>query len=340
MAATTAEGEIIIVEENEQKQVIDNAFGTDEIYNVTAIREFSKGFIVASDKGHMAMWVRAEENNQSTNKEGQLFDFVRSWKLFKNESQPNTPVISIDISPQQEEYIAAACANNNIYLTNYKSIGFNEGMDKEVKVDQVSKGFHSGPITAMDVAVQRPLIVTCSREDSTIRIWNYYKFTCEQARIITTMDESAMSKQVKPLLTVAMHPSGYYMAAGFMDKIRIYHILHDSIKTFRNVEIKHCNRIKFSNGGQYFVAVDQRHVYMYHSYTLKRLGGKEQIQSTQISDIVWNQDDTCVALVALDGYIYRFKTVGGLQKLNEGVISDRQTMFNGVQFTADPGDEY
>jgi len=26
-------------------------------------------------------------------------------------------------------------------------------MDKEVKVDQLAKGFHSGPITAMDIAV-------------------------------------------------------------------------------------------------------------------------------------------------------------------------------------------
>lgn len=35
-------------------------------------------------------------------------------------------------------------------------------MDKEVKVDEIAKGFHSGPITTMDVATQRPLIVTCS----------------------------------------------------------------------------------------------------------------------------------------------------------------------------------
>lgn len=78
-----------------------------------------------------------------------------------------------------EEYIAASCWNNNVYIVHVKSVGLNESMDKEVKVDQLAKGFHSGPITAMDVAVQRPLIVTCSREDSTIRIWNYYKNTCE-----------------------------------------------------------------------------------------------------------------------------------------------------------------
>ena len=96
MAATTQEGEIVIVEDFEEKQLIDNAFMTEDVHRVTCIREFSKGFVVGSDKGHMAMWVRSEENNQSTGKEGQLFDFVRTWRLSTVEM---APVVSIDISP-------------------------------------------------------------------------------------------------------------------------------------------------------------------------------------------------------------------------------------------------
>lgn len=69
MAATTADGQVIIIEDNTPKQTIDNAFGTEELYNISSIKEFSKGFILASDKGHMSMWVWSEENNQSTNKE-------------------------------------------------------------------------------------------------------------------------------------------------------------------------------------------------------------------------------------------------------------------------------
>lgn len=34
-----------------------------------------------------------------------------------------------------EEYIATSCRNNNIYIVHVKSIGLNESMDKEVKVD-------------------------------------------------------------------------------------------------------------------------------------------------------------------------------------------------------------
>jgi hypothetical protein len=89
VAATTAEGEIFIVENFEIKQYIENAFTSnstggaavaeeeDEIVNITAIKEFSKGFFVASDNGYMAMWVRSDENNSTSGK--QAYDFIRKW---------------------------------------------------------------------------------------------------------------------------------------------------------------------------------------------------------------------------------------------------------------------
>ena len=40
----------------------------------------------------------------------------------------------------------------------------------EVKVEIFCEGFHKGPITGMDVAIQRPLLVTCSKMDSSVRI--------------------------------------------------------------------------------------------------------------------------------------------------------------------------
>jgi hypothetical protein len=105
---------------------------------------------LGSDKGHCAMWVRSEENNASSSKDNLLFDFIRCWKLSTTEL---APVLSMDVNTQ-EEYLSLSCKNNNIYLVNIKSIGLNESMEKEVKIDQVSKGFHSGGITSMDIAVQ------------------------------------------------------------------------------------------------------------------------------------------------------------------------------------------
>ena len=246
---------MIVLENYEQKQLIENAFNSDDLYNITCVRAYSKGFFVASENGTMALWVRSDENNAATSgagKDSQLYDFIRKWQP---PATKGTRIISMCISPT-EEYVAAACKNNDVALVHVKSVGLNEDQSKDVKVDLMCRGFHSGPITRMDVAVQRPLLVTCSREDSTIRIWNYLTNTCELAREYYVLDDMTIKEAVKPLLTVAMHPSGYYMAAGFTDKIRIYHILHDELREFRNLEIKNCSQMRFSHGGQWFAAAD------------------------------------------------------------------------------------
>lgn len=80
--------------------------------------------------------------------------------------------------------------------------------------------------------------MTCSQDDSTIRLWNYYTFKCDLTREYFAHKEMMIVEAAKPLLTVAIHPSGYYIAAGFKDKIRIYHVLHDDLRIFRNIEKK------------------------------------------------------------------------------------------------------
>lgn len=37
----------------------------------------------------------------------------------------------------------------------------------------------------MDVALQRPLLITCSKADATIKVWNYNTFTCEVTKRLT-----------------------------------------------------------------------------------------------------------------------------------------------------------
>ena len=72
-----------------------------------------------------------------------------------------------------EETLAVAMQNNNIGIINVKSIWQSDGHNNEVKFNLICRGFHNGSITGLDVAIQRPIIATCSRDDSTIRLWNY-----------------------------------------------------------------------------------------------------------------------------------------------------------------------
>jgi WD40 repeat protein len=327
LAGCTSEGEIIILEEFMQKQIIENAFMSEQIYGVSCIQPYSKGFFIASDDGMMALWVRSEENNQSSNQENQNYDFIRRWSPVVTKG---TKIITMDVN-SSEEYVSAACSNNNIALVNIKSIGLNENLTRDVKVDLVSKGFHSGAISCIDVAVQRPLFVTCSQDDSTIRIWNYYTNKCEQVRELFAKDDTMILETVKPLLTVAIHPSGYYLAAGCKDKIRIYHILHDELRTFRCIERRLCSKLKFSNGGQYLACIVLKHIYIYKSYTLECIFS-EKISCLHVTDIRFSKNDTCLCIVSADGFMQRWIYDNGFTKLNDGAVCSKSIDFRSCCF--------
>lgn len=115
--------------------------------NVALIKPYSLGFFVASDNGYMALWVRSEENNSTSGK--QTFDFIRKWK---KDATKNVKILSLDVAPS-EDYIAISLENNNIGIVLTKSIGLNEDPNKEIKFDLVCKGFHSGQISSIDIAV-------------------------------------------------------------------------------------------------------------------------------------------------------------------------------------------
>ena len=95
--------------------------------------------------------------------------------------------------------------------------------------------------------------------------------SCELAREYYVLEDMAIREAAKPLISVAIHPSGYYLAASFIDKIRIYHILHDELRHYKNIEIKNCQKMKFCTGGHLFFAIDNKQIHIFNSYTLIRL---------------------------------------------------------------------
>lgn len=49
----------------------------------------------------------------------------------------------------------------------------------DIKFNYLSSGFHSGAIKEIHTCLQRPVVLTCSIEDQTIRLWNYLTSSCE-----------------------------------------------------------------------------------------------------------------------------------------------------------------
>jgi hypothetical protein len=53
----------------------------------------------------------------------------------------------------------------------------------------------------------------------------------------------------QPLNCIAVHPNGYMIAIGFFDKVRIFYIMQNELKIYREIQIVNCCEIRFSNGG-------------------------------------------------------------------------------------------
>jgi hypothetical protein len=77
------------------------------------------------------------------------------------------------------------------------------------------------------------------------------------AREYYVLEDKSIREAARPLISVAMHPSGYYMAASFIDKIRVHHILHDEFKPYKSIDIRYCKILKFSSGGHLLACVDE-----------------------------------------------------------------------------------
>jgi hypothetical protein len=56
------------------------------------------------------------------------------------------------VSPS-EDNLYLACKNNNIVKIDIKSIGLNEDHVPVVSHEKLCKGFHSGAVTSIDVAI-------------------------------------------------------------------------------------------------------------------------------------------------------------------------------------------
>ena len=68
------------------------------------------------------------------------------------------------------------------------------------------------------MCTRKPLIASCSK-DNTVRLWN---FKLHELELMKAFPEDMYS--------VALHPTGLQLAIGFVDKLRIYHVLVDELR--------------------------------------------------------------------------------------------------------------
>ena len=134
---------------------------------ITSLKSFARGFMACTKDGKFSIWVYVNDH----------FELQREWL-----PEVKWDVVDFSIALNQEQ-VAIAFSNQSIATVSLVHV-LSKSKDelelqrqmttvKPVRYEFIQEGFHSGPISSMDICTQRPLIATCCSVDSTIKIWNY-----------------------------------------------------------------------------------------------------------------------------------------------------------------------
>jgi len=169
-----------------------------------------------------------------------------------------------------------------------------------------------GPITGLDTCVRKPLIVTCGL-DCTVRVWNYVTHALEQIKKFAEEPHS-----------VAFHPSGLHVVVGFTDKLRLLNLLMGDLRVYREVPIKLCREVQFSEGGNFFSAVNGNIITVFDFYTCEKVVDLRG-HNSKVKALYWGNNDTSIVSCGQDGAVYQWDWYEG-KRLAEYV--QKGTVFN------------
>lgn len=188
----------------------------------------------------------------------------------------------------------------------------NEALIERIEYKVVAGGFHQGNVSVIDVCIQRPILVSMSKQDNTIRVWNYHTGNCEiiqdYTKNVKYIFSNSTSEHHTVLQSVAIHPMGFYLAIAQIDKVKVVHIMDSEFRDYREIDIKNCKQVKFSNGGHLLTCVDNKDINVFNFFNYSR-PHKMQSPSGKVTDLCFNHDDTVMTVVTEDGFIQKYDLV-------------------------------
>jgi WD40 repeat protein len=266
--------------------------------NACIVRSFSKGLVVGSQQGNLLFLEKLSQ--------GEL-----NYRPIRYTSRDKpSKVIGVAFN-NIEEFMVVGFNSNEICTINAMNIIENLSNESfELKFDLVCDGFHQGAITSMDLALQRPIIVTSSQADKTIRVWNYLTGHCEYCKIILT--EKDNEEKEMDFLSVAIHPNGYYLAVSDREMIRFFHLCYRELRFYNNDILNNenpksnCYLLKFSYGGHLLAAVSNKALYIIRSYTRETLKVFDIPHSGIVKSVFFHEQDYFCYTVGNDGLIVEY----------------------------------
>lgn len=307
LAVCTGEGSICVLNSQDMEMVftIDSPFelgpSSTEKAIAVCIRCYHKGFAVGSTKGNVAIWELAEEGDD----EGR-FVHVRTVCV----RRASASVCCIDIVDGEGDDsggMKIAFGFSDAQIGHSTMAALVNGADDLAICSIVAGGFHSGPITSLDVAAQRPIIASMCQEESSVRIWNYALRKCELT--CTFPGEE--------LTSVAIHPFGFFLAVSFTDKLRFFQILVNELKPYRELSngYRGIRLVKFSNGGHLLAIAQGKLVLIVSTKTMQKVATLRG-HSQHVTSLCFDPHDEVLLSCGEDGSLFQWSTTGW-QKAHE-----------------------
>jgi cilia- and flagella-associated protein 57 len=112
-------------------------------------------------------------------------------------------------------------------------------------------------------------------------------------------------------LAVAFHPSGFHIVVALVDKILMMNVLSKSLNPFKNLPIKACREVRFSNGGHLFAAAAANNqIFVYNFYTGECPSYYQcKGHGNKVRSIDWYEDDMGFVSCGLDGSVLEYDLI-------------------------------
>ena len=309
------------------RQYISNIF-ENEYSLATNLRlinqnSFCNGLIVGNKNGDLLFM----EKNRSINldSDSKNLSIYKKIRLIHREIKSECTGISLSYD---QSVLCLSFKNNEISYCDLKNSfeSMKVSNDFELKFHLLCDGYHHSPITSMDVSTQRNILITSSNKDSSIKIWNYLKGSSEYCSLIFSEEKQENKRILKNfnILSLALHPSGYYLALSNQAMIWFFFIYYKQLKFYGTEQITNtnndkvfedriqCHILKFSNGGQYLIAGNLvNNIFVIDSYTREILNIFNIKIRGRFNDIILSDDDTYIYVVCNNGHIYDINLLSG-----------------------------
>lgn len=279
----TEGGEIILLENLEFRAVIYPPSGeTVEPMPILSLYPVAKGFIAGTLFGEMWIFEMSEDVKEQYQREEPI-------------SVPGNKGGVVSIVGSVDDSLVCATDTQQLYSFNMSSLGAAKESGSS-GVDHLLTAFH-GPsdlgdstIVSIDTALWRPVIATCGK-DYSIRVWNIQDRKIEIMKVF----------QEEPF-SLAMHPSGLYLAVGFTDKIKLMSILLDDMTTTREFHIRSCSCMRFAAGGHLIACANGANVQIFSTYTGSMVTSLRH--TAKVRAISWLTMDSKILTVSQEGSVY------------------------------------